>query len=165
MTSKAFDPLEALRVLQANEVRFVIIGGFAGRVRGSSTVTNDLDLCYARDEENLDRLVAGLRELNAELRGAPAGLPFRLDAETLEAGSRFTFVTRAGNLDVLGAPSGTNGFDELDRNAESIDLDGLTVRVASLNDLIRMKVAAGRPKDLIEAGILGALRDELDSSG
>jgi hypothetical protein len=140
-----------------------MIGGFAGRLYGSPTVTNDLDLCCARDRDNLERLAAALRELHAALRGAPAGLPFVLDAQTLEAGDRFTFTTDAGSLDVLGTPSGSRGFAELNRAAVTMDLDGVSVRVASLDDLIGMKQAAARPKDLIEAEVLGALREEVEA--
>ncbi len=161
--SRPFDPLKALRVLDDHGVRFVMIGGFAGRLHGSPSVTNDLDLCYGRDRENLQRLGAALRELGAHFRSAPEGLPFQMDAATLAAGMNFTFVTDAGNLDVLGQPSGTGGFEDLDRSAEPMDLDGLTVRVASLDDLIRMKQAAARPKDLIEVEVLGALREEIES--
>ncbi len=157
-----FDPLRALKVLNDHGVRFVLIGGFAGRLQGSPTVTNDLDLCYARDPENLERLAAALQELHARLRGAPDNIPFVLDPNTLAAGLNFTFATDAGNLDVL-APSGVRTFEELERTAEPMDLDGLTVNVASLDDLIRMKQASARPKDLIEAEVLGALREELES--
>ncbi len=158
-----FDPLRSLRVLTDHDVRFVMIGGFAVRLHGSPTVTNDLDICYARDRENLERLALALRELRARLRGAPQGVRFRLEAETFAAGDHFTFETEAGNLDVLGAPAGVRAMEELERTAVVMDLDGLLVRVASIDDLIRMKQAAGRPKDLIEAEVLGALREELDS--
>ena len=148
--------------MQSHDVRFVLIGGFAGRLHGSPTLTNDLDLCYARDDHNLEMLTAALGELHATLRGAPAGLPFQLDALTLKNGDHFTFSTDAGALDCLGTPSGVKGFDELARTAEPMDLDGLRVLVASIDDLIRMKLAARRPKDLIESEVLGALRDEVD---
>ena len=159
----AFDPLLALRVLDAHGVRFVMIGGFAGRLHGSPTVTNDLDVCYARDPENLERLATALQELRASLRDAPP-TPFRLDAKTFAAGDQFTLATDAGNVDVLGMPAGVRRFEELERASVVMDLDGLTVRVASLDDLIRMKQAAGRPKDLIEAEVLGALREEIDTN-
>jgi hypothetical protein len=159
---RPFDPLRALRVLQARGVRFVLIGGFGARLYGSPTVTNDLDLCYARDMANLEAMAGALSELGARLRGAPADVSFLLDAKTLRAGDRFTFVTEAGNLDCLGTPSGVTGFEELERTAVTMDLDGLEVRVASIEDLIRMKEAAGRPKDLIEVEVLGALREEID---
>ena len=101
--------------------------------------------------------------MNARLRGAPSNVRFRLDARSLAAGDHFTFTTDAGSLDVLGTPSGVSGYDELARNARETDLDGIDVLVASIDDLIRMKRAAARPKDLVELEILGALREELDS--
>jgi hypothetical protein len=148
-------------VLAAHEVRFVLIGGLAGRLWGSPTVTNDLDLCYARDRGNLERLSAALVELQARLRGVEDEVPYRLDAETLAAGDSFTFVTDAGNLDVLATPAGTQGFDDLARAATEMDLGDVTVRVVDVEDLVRMKRAAGRAKDLIEAEVLAALREEL----
>jgi hypothetical protein len=161
MSEPAFDPLEALRALDRHGVRLVLIGGLGARLHGSPSVTNDLDVCYERSPENLDRLAEALRGLEARLRGAPTDVPFQLDARTLSAGDHFTFVTSAGNLDILGTPAGVDGFDELLRNAEAMDLGGLTVPVASIDDLITMKQAAGRPKDLIEVEVLGALRDEI----
>ena len=159
---RPFDPLLALGVLTEEGVRFVVIGGFGGRLLGSPTVTNDLDVCYDKDPENLEALARALGRLHAQLRGAAEGLPFQLDAKALEIGDTFTFSTDAGSLDVMKTPAGVKGFDDLHRNAVELDLDGLTVRVASVDDLIRMKQAAGRPKDLIEAEVLGALREELD---
>lgn len=158
----AFDPLRAIRTLVGHGVRFVLIGGFAGRLHGSPTLTNDLDLCYARDAANLEALAAALRSLGARLRGAPEDVPFILDAATLATGDRFTLQTDAGALDCLGAPAGVAGFDQLARTAVRMDLDGLAVDVASVDDLIRMKQAAGRPKDLIEVEVLGALREEIE---
>jgi len=163
MSVKPFDPLLALEILVRAGVRFVIIGGFGGRLRGSPTVTGDLDVCFARDEENLERLARALRELHATLRGAPENVPFQLDARSLAAGDHFTFATDAGSLDCLGTPSGTTGYPDLAAGADRLDLDGLSVEVASVDDLIRMKLAAGRPKDRIEAEVLGALRDEIEA--
>jgi len=104
-----------------------------------------------------------LGELGATLRGAPPDVPFRLDARTLKAGDHFTFATSAGPLDCLGTPAGTHGFADIDSSATEEDLDGLIVRVASVDDLIRMKRAAGRPQDQIAIEWLAALRDELES--
>ena len=162
MSEPQFDPLRALRTLVDHDVRFVLIGGYAAALRGSPMITGDLDICYARDEENLRALADALRRLEARLRGVEEDVPFRLDAETLEAGDHFTFSTTAGAVDCLGTPSGTEGFADLDASATDEDLDGLVVRVASLDDLIRMKRAAGRPQDLIAVEWLSALRDELD---
>lgn len=143
-------------------VRFVLIGGYAGAIRGSPLITGDIGVCYARDEENLERLAAALEELEATLRGAPPDVPFPLDARTLRAGDHFTFSTNAGALDCVGTPAGTDGFADVDASATDEDLDGLFPRVASLDDLIRMKRAAGRPQDLIAIEWLSALRDELE---
>ncbi len=157
----AFDPLLAFGALAKQSVRFVVVGGFAGRIWGSPTVTNDVDVCYARDRVNLERLALALSSLHARLRGAPEAVPFRLDARALEAGDHFTFVTDAGNLDCLGVPAGTRGYDDLASTAKEFDLGKLKVKVAALEDLIRMKRAAGRPKDRIEVEVLNALKEEI----
>jgi hypothetical protein len=165
VSAASFDPLGALRTFMDHGVRFVLIGGYAGTVRGSALITGDIDVCYARDVENLQRLAAALVEMRARLRGpgVPDGLPFVLDAPNLRNGDSFTFETDVGNVDVLGTPAGTQGFEDLDGSATSVDIDGLVIRVASLDDLMRMKRAAGRPKDLIQLEHLGALREEIEA--
>jgi hypothetical protein len=163
MTEAAFDPVEAIRALRRNGVRYVLIGGLAGSLRGSPVITGDVDICYARDDENLVRLAKALTELRARLRGVDEGVPFILDARTLRNGDSFTFHTDAGRLDVLGTPAGTGGFEDLDRDATEEDLgEGVSVRVASLDDLMRMKRASGRSKDVQHLEHLAALRDELE---
>lgn len=160
-----FDPLAALGVLERNGVRYIVIGAIAGRLLGSPTVTRDLDICYARDDANLEALVSALQELHARLRGVHEDVPFILDARTLRAGDSLTFETDAGDLDLLGTPAGTHGYEELTRTAEELNLGALTIRVASIDALIQMKRAAGRPKDLIEVEVLAALRNEIDRQG
>jgi len=161
-----FDPFAALRTLQAHGVNFVVIGGFAARLMGSPSITNDTDVCYARARDNLERLAAALDELGARLRGVDDEVPIVLDAGTLERGENFTFVTSAGSLDVLGTPAGTRGFEELAANAARLDIgDGLSVDVADIDDLMRMKRAAGRPKDRIELEVLAAVREEREALG
>lgn len=157
----AYDPIAALGVLTRHGVRFVVIGGVAGRLWGSPTVTNDVDICYDRTRENLERLASALAEIDARLRGVEDDVSFILDAETLARGQNFTFTTTLGPLDVLGLPAGVRDFAELSANAAHFDLgEGLLVDVCDLEDLIRMKRAAGRPKDRIELEVLGAVRDE-----
>ncbi len=160
---QAFDPLRLFRELNADGVRYVVIGAFAGRLLGSPTLTRDLDVCHAIDSGNLEALATVLRRLKARLRGADRPVPFRIDARSLAVIQSLTLTTDAGDLDLLADPAGTQGFEDLARTAEPTDIDGLTVLVASIDDLIRMKRAAGRPKDLIELEVLGALRDELDT--
>jgi predicted nucleotidyltransferase len=163
VTEGRFDFRRSLETLTRHGVRFVLIGGLAGRLWGSTTVTNDVDVCYERSDENLRRLADALRELGARLRGVDDPVPFAPNQEALRSGDHFTLETDAGSLDLLGTPAGVAGFEALDRNAVALSLDGLTIRIAALDDLIRMKRAAGRPKDRIEIEVLGALRDELDA--
>src|SRR5262245_25190437 len=160
MNEPLFDPLLALGTLLNHEVRFVLIGGFAGALRGSPVVTGDIDVCYARDGENLERLAVALGSLDARLGGESPDVPPRLDAQALRAGDHFTFTTSAGPVDILGTPAGTKGFADLDGAATDEVVDGLTIRVASIEDLIRMKRASGRAKDRIELEWLSAVRDE-----
>ena len=164
MSRPAFDPLRAFRTLEEYGVRFVVIGGVGSRLHGSPTVTNDTDICYECTPENLERLAKALRSIKAKLRGVEEDGPFILDEKTLAAGDHFTFTTQAGALDCLGTPSGVSGFEQLAARAVPFDVDGLTVLVASLDDLIAMKRAAGRPKDLIEVEVLEAVRAETEES-
>lgn len=158
-----FDPRAALRVLKAHDVRFVVVGGIAGVLLGSPAFTFDLDICYEREKRNFEALAEALKELGAVLRGAPAGIAFLLDAKTLRMGDSFTFETAAGDLDCLGTPAGTSGYADLIVNASEMLLDDdLRVMVVSIEDLVRMKRAAGRPKDLLAVEILTALREERD---
>ena len=155
-----FRPIQLLETLMAYRVNFVLIGGGAGNVLTSPTLTLDLDICYQRDPRNLERLAKALRELNVRLRGVDEEVPILLDAETLARGQNFTFMTDLGPLDVLGEPAGVEGYEDLMRNATKEPFNGLDVYVCSLEDLIRMKEAAGRPKDLIELEILRAIQDD-----
>lgn len=158
-----FDPLRLLHELGTAGVRHVVIGGVAARALGSPLTTVDLDVCYARDAANYAAVAAMLHAVNASLRGADPGLPFRVDAKTIEKGDSFTFDTDYGAFDILGTPAGTTGYDDLARNAQTVDLNGDSVLVASIDDLIRMKRAAGRAKDRAVMEELGALREELDN--
>jgi hypothetical protein len=162
---RPFDPERVLETLLRHQVRFVVIGGFAARLLGSPTLTNDLDICYARDRKNLAALSAALLELDASLRGAPHGLPFRPDVPTLESGDHFTFSTSAGNLDCIGTPAGSGGFSDLIAGATKMTIGPMSVPVAALEDLIRLKEATGRAKDRIELEILAALKEEIDRGG
>jgi hypothetical protein len=156
-----FDPAPLLETLVRHDVDFVLIGGIAAAALGSSRSTYDVDVAYARTPENLERLALALTELGATLRGAPAGLPFLLDAKTLASGLNFTFSTRFGPLDILGEPAGAPPYAELKRAASPTLIRGRSVYVTSLDHLIAMKEAAGRPHDKLTAAELRAIADEL----
>jgi transcriptional regulator with XRE-family HTH domain len=136
-----------LGALIRNGVDFVVVGGVAGWIHGSSYPTYDLDVAYARDRGNLERLAAALAELKARWRGGPPDLPIVLDAAMLANGANFTFETPFGHFDVLGELSGIRGYEELRREARIESYDGLDIRVASIDHLIAMKRSADRVKD------------------
>lgn len=149
-----------LAVLTHAGVEFIVIGGFAATAHGSAHVTVDLDVVYRRSGDNLGRLADALDPLRPYLRGAPPGLPFRLDPDTLRRGLNFTLVTQAGDLDLLGEATGGGTYEALLPHSEVRDVGGLECRFVDLPTLIRLKRAAGRPKDLERIAELEALRHE-----
>lgn len=149
-----------LNVLVGARVEFIIIGGFAATAHGSAYVTVDLDIVYARTPENVSRLAAALESLQPYLRGAPPGLPFRFDIETITRGLNFTLTTTAGDLDLLGEAAGGGTYEALLPHTEVRELLGLECRFVDLETLIHLKRAAGRPRDLERIAELEALREE-----
>jgi hypothetical protein len=154
------DLLGFVRVLSAAGVEYIIVGGVAAGIHGALRTTLDLDVVYRRDTANIHRLVAALAPYAPYLRGAPAGLPFRLDAGTIERGLNFTLTTSLGDLDLLGEITGGGGFDELRRDADVVELEGHQCLVVSLPTLIAAKRAAGRGKDRQALAELEALLEE-----
>lgn len=151
-----------LGALIRNGVDFVVIGGVAGWIHGSSYPTYDLDVAYARDRGNLERLAAALTTVKARWRGGPPDLPSELDAAMLHNGANFTFATPFGDFDVLGELSGVRDYEELRHEARIEFYEGLEIRVASLDHLIAMKRSANRVKDrlmIMEYKELSGLRE------
>jgi predicted nucleotidyltransferase len=153
---------QILRTLLDAQVRFVLIGGLASQVHGSPSLTGDVDICFALDGDNLHRLSDALAALTAIRRGLEEGIDAPIDRRALRAGDLFTLSTRFGDLDLLAHPEPGLDFETLQSRSIAAEIFGLEIRVASLEDLMDMKRAAGRPKDRIELEILGALREELD---
>lgn len=142
----------------------VLVGGVAATVHGSSIPTQDLDICYSRDNANLTKLINALRAAHATLRGAPKDLPFILDEETLRRGLNFTFDTDAGKLDLLGEVLGVGGYNDCIEHADEAEIFGSRHRVLSLEKLIAAKRAAGRPKDLLALVELEAILEHRRAS-
>lgn len=162
------DPLGILEVLVRHEVEFVLIGGVAANVHGYPLPTQDVDITPAPDSRNYERLATALREINARIPvdREPDDVPFVIDGVTLAGNVRWTLVTDRGNLDIVTQPAGTSGFRDVRRDAVAVDLDrALTVRVASLADIIRSKEAAGRPKDQAALPALRATLERLEAGG
>lgn len=152
-----FDPLEILRRLTARGVDFVIVGGFAAVIHGSPRLTQDLDLTYSHEPENLLALGEVLTQLNARLYGITDAVPFLADEETLKRTELLTLQTDLGKLDLLARPLGAPPYADLRRAAERIDVDGLLVSVVAIPDLLAMKRSAGRPKDIADVAELEAI--------
>jgi len=153
-----------LESLYRNDVRFVIVGGVAATLHGSARVTFDLDITYERTTENLSRIVAALAPFNPYLRGAPPGLPFTFDVETLKRGLNFTLTTSNGPIDLLGEISGIGSYAVAREHAEEATLFGGIYHFLDLDSLIISKRAAGRPKDFETIAELEAIREERGSS-
>jgi hypothetical protein len=154
----ATDLLAVLQALAEERVDFVIIGGVALVASGSSRVTEDLGLCYERSSENLRRLADALLPFRPTLRGAPPELPFVLDERSLRSGLNFTLSTSAGDLDLLGEVPGVGPFTEVAKDAVSVELLGIVVKIMSLDSLERSKRAAGRAKDLLDLAEIHEIR-------
>ncbi len=149
-----------LEALNRGRIEFIVIGGFAATAHGSAHVTVDLDIVYRRTSENIDRLAEALKPFNPYLRGAPPGLPFRFDVETIRRGLNFTLVTTAGDLDVIGEATGGGTYDALLPHTQVQRIFAMECRFVDLETLIRLKRAAGRPKDLERIAELEALLEE-----
>jgi hypothetical protein len=152
--------------LAQHEVRYVLIGGLAAAAHGSTLPTEDIDVVPARDRSNLDRLAAALAELGARLRaeGEPEGVDFpRTGAFLAAMPGMLDLTTEAGDIDLVLQPAGfAAGHEALDPSAVDVELDiGVTIRVASLADVIASKRAANRPKDVAALPYLEALADEI----
>jgi predicted nucleotidyltransferase len=149
---------EILRRLVERGVDFVVIGGIAAVLHGSARNTFDLDICFATDDANLVALGDVLIALGARLKGVDDEVPFVPDARALRQVELLTLVTAHGELDLLVRPPGAPAFVELRRNADRYDLGGFNVSVASIDDLIAMKEAAARDKDLLDIEELDAIK-------
>lgn len=153
------DLVEILRVLHRHQVEFVLVGGIAAVLLGAPITTTDVDVVYARDERNLERLVAALKELAAVYRGfEDRGLcP---DSAGLAGEGHHILTTRHGGLDVLAWAGNRRFYEDLVDQTLEIGDDHLVLRVADLASQIRLKRETDRPKDRAMLPILEALARE-----
>jgi predicted nucleotidyltransferase len=152
-----------IQQLTDSGVDFVLIGGLAMRAHGSAHITEDVDVCYSRTKENIQRLADAMDSLHPYMRGAPAGLPFRFDAPTIQAGLNFTLLTDLGEIDFLGEVSGLGNYEKVVAQSEELLLYDRKIRVLSLDGLLIAKKTAGRRKDqghILELEELKKMRDE-----
>ena len=141
------DATEMLRRLNDQGVDFVVIGGMVMVTHGASIVTEDLDLCYRRTQTNFEALERAFSGLRVELRDAPPGLPFRLDAPTIHAALNLTLLTDLGPIDLIGEVAGIGQYDAVFAMSDVLQIFETEIHVLSLEGLIAAKKAAGRLKD------------------
>lgn len=151
---------ELLRLLADAQVEFVIVGGVAAFAHGAARLTQDLDVVYRRTPENLHRIVVALADYTPYPRGAPDGLPFRWDDRTIRLGTNFTLRTSLGLIDLLGEITGGGKYEDLLPHAQQIEVYGVGCLCLGLDELIRVKQAAARPKDFEAIAELESIRDE-----
>ncbi len=151
---------EIIPLLSKAQVQFIVIGGGAAIIHGAARATYDVDVVYSRNQKNIQNLALALQSMNPNLRGAPPGLPFRWDERTIKAGLNFTLTTDLGDLDLLGEVTGGGSYEQLLPFTEEIEFFGATCRLVTLEKLIELKRAAGRPKDFEGIAELEALLDE-----
>ena len=157
------DIKKAITSLASNDVEFVIIGGVALSIHSAAYVTYDIDICYSRKRDNLERIAEVLGPFHPRLRGFPKELPFVWDASTILNGTNFTLETSLGDFDMLEEVSGIGAFEDVLAWSEKWNIYGYDVQVLSINGLISAKEMAGREKDIPGLKILYALREaELD---
>jgi hypothetical protein len=163
---------QLIAVLARHDVDYVVIGGVAAQVHGHRRTTMDLDLTPDPDPENLRRLGAALAELEA--RPPDSGAEKGAEKAEISAGDPGRpaiaaivppLLTSHGQIHILKEPKGARSFDEMREGALVVDLDGNDVAIVSLDDLIRMKRAAGRPADLDDIATLTEAERRRRSNG
>jgi len=149
-------PLDAERILRAladHEVEYVLIGGLAVQTHGHVRTTNDADLIPPPEPANLERLAAALRSLDARVLNESEE-DTEIDAKMLPRATIWQFVSRDGGIDVMHEVPGGRPYEELRKSAMHVHLGDIDVPVVALDDLIRMKLARGRPVDLADVASL-----------
>jgi hypothetical protein len=149
-----------LGALASAGVEYIVVGGAAATAHGSARLTLDLDVVYRRTPDNIVRVAESVAGHHPYLRGAPPGLPFHWDVETITHGLNFTLVTDVGAIDFLGEIAGGGGYDALLPDTFPLTLFGIECRCLSLERLIQVKRAAGRVKDLEVIAELEAIAEE-----
>lgn len=151
---------EILRLFAESEVEFVVVGMTAGVLQGAPVSTFDLDIVHRRSPDNIQRLLAVLRELEAIYRHDSRGL--RPTESHLSSPGHQLLTTKFGDLDCLGTIDGDRDYEGLLPHSVELELEGGSrVRVLDLAELLAVKERSGRPKDLAVLPVLRATIDEL----
>jgi len=150
-----------LEALLESSVPFVIVGGVAAVLHGSTLLTRDLDICISLGSRNILGLQAALKPLNPRIRAGADLVPMALDEAKANAVKNLHITTDEGRLDCLGSIKGIGDFEAVHDESVEFDLEGRACRVLGLGALIRSKEATGRPHDLETVVQLRAIRERL----
>lgn len=152
-----------LEAFNRHGCRYVVIGMLAATFQGSPLRTDDLDVCPEGSDDNLERFARALSDIGAREWDPHKGeeMERQWSAATLKVDSLWILRTEHGNLDLLFKPKGTNGYEDLERDAVVVEVDDLQITVASVESIIRMKEAAGREKDLAQLPTLRRLAERI----
>lgn len=155
---------DLIRELTVSGVEFIILGGVAARAHGSARLTEDLHISYRRTAENIHRAVNALVPYHPYLRGAPPGLPFEWNERTIRNGLNFTLTTKLGAIDLLGEVTGGGRYEDLLPHTVIQEIFGHDCKCLDVETLIKVKRAAGRPKDFEAVAELEAILEERTKS-
>lgn len=145
------------------EIDFVLIGGYAGIVHGSTQVTQDIDICAALTKENIEKLRKCLKDANPIHRMNSNFKPSFLDyPEETESLNAIYLETDFGILDILASVTAVGNFETVKQNAVEIEVFGRKCFVISLDDLIQVKSHMGREKDKLAVRELLAIKKEFE---
>lgn len=147
MQDETIDFRSVIISLVESKVRFVLIVGLAMIAQGAANTTLDVVFSYDRSIDNLASLVTVLKNCHAHLRDAPHNLPFLIDVQTFKNVINLTLTTDFGDLGLLAEPAGVDSFEGLWSRADEMQIFGMKVKVACLEDILAMKRASDRPKD------------------
>ena len=156
--------LDLLTRLIRDEVQFVVVGGVAGVLHGSSLVTQDIDVCAPLTEGNLARIISALRDLSPRFRMTPDRRPVPEDAVELVGYRNLYLVTDWGQIDILSEITGVGDYLEVVRHAIRVNISGSECRILDLDTLIRAKKALNLPKDRQAILELEAIRERISRS-
>jgi hypothetical protein len=145
-------------------IDFVVVGGFAGILHGSTLVTRDLDVCVVLSAENVERLREVFRDLRPRHRFSSPKLSFLDNPEPGVSLNKLYLETELGPIDLLGSIKGVGEFEHVRAASVEIELFGRRCRVISIEALIQAKQAMGREKDMIAVKELRAIAEKQGGS-
>lgn len=159
-----YDPVQICQILNDEGVRYIVMGGFASVIHGSTLPTRDIDLVPDGSEENLERLARALRRMNAMIRTSDEPVPAPIDARFLRNSEvMLNLVGDLGDIDIIFRPAGPlDGYTGWQNHSVEVEIaEGVSITIGSLDDIIESKRAADRPKDQAAIPYLESLRDQL----